>query len=336
MSARFHLYLCGRIAAEWLIDMIKKEVIFVCDKIQTPKGYSFWLLEDAIIGFKKRCDLAYMEKDPVVLAIAKHTMNTWQKNRPYGEILQDTLQGKIAEQMLEDLIAHQSQEIQYLSYDSFREDNCQKHAPFDGLLFQKGNPYLSQGKAKILSDVARHINGGIFDSTRSWLSDRKLYTVEVKSSRVPDRSYPENFSAGGNRLDAHRKLLAKLRERDIFCYPKYTRDLGQVIHDFSGYLTYVEQAHPELRVPGKSFREVLLEKEAACKSHIHLRIFVDKKNEKNFTAYLPGYALREDFFREPTVINMARKDKSENALYYVYPFAQAQPVQNLWHDNRLW
>ncbi len=266
------------------------------NRIDTQRGYHFYKLDDSVIGFRRFDELTGMDTDPAVSEIVKHTVNTWQANRTPDEILQNTVQGKIVEQMLEDLIAHHSDQIQYLPYDSFRNDNYEKHAPFDGLLFQKDNPMLAQAQAKILQDVTASRYGAITNETLSWLAFQKIYTVEAKSSRVPDRCYPETFPRGGNDWDAQNALIANLRELDLFFYPKYTRNLGRKIHDFAEYLAYVKAEHPELSVPEKSFREILLAEEAASKCHIYTRVFVDKRNTKNMLIYILGYALKGGFF----------------------------------------
>ena len=66
--------------------------------------------------------------------IVTHTHNTWQHNRPIQEIRENTIQGKRAEIVIENILRDNST-FRFLAYDKMRRDNFSKHAPFDGIEF---------------------------------------------------------------------------------------------------------------------------------------------------------------------------------------------------------
>ena len=59
----------------------------------TSRNFKFHINDNTIIVFKKLSELEYAFQNIAAINIAKHTHNTWQKNRPYEEILSNTVQG---------------------------------------------------------------------------------------------------------------------------------------------------------------------------------------------------------------------------------------------------
>lgn len=306
-------------------------------EIFTSDKYKYWFVDDNIIMFQKKSEIKEINND--VLTIASNTVNTWQEDRQDKELINNTVQGKLAEDMFTDLISFMQTEgkITYLSYDDFRNDSLKKHAPIDGLLYESDNPNIDNGIDKILKDVESNDYGGISISTRAYLSQNKLYTVEIKSSRIPDKDYEgidlENFQ----KQNQQQVLIETLRKRDYLTYPRYTRSLGQKVHDFNQYCEYVKINRTEFSgIDGEDLKSAIIAREIETKCDIYTRIFMDWDNTESLVGYLTGYALKTDFFESPRVINMYRKGKSENALYYVYPISKTKNLPSIFADKRLW
>ncbi len=300
------------------------------------ENFKFHNKYNTIIIFKKKSDLSYAYQNQTAINIAKHTHNTWQKNRPYEEILENTVQGKIIEEMFEEFVRYSNKGISYISYDDFRNDNFEKHAPIDGLLFQKENNNVKSCITKIIKDVQGNQFGKITEKTRDFLRSQAVFTVEIKSSRIPDKDYPHKIK-DFNTWKNQEEIISNLRKRDFLLYPKYTRNLGKNIHNFDQYISFVKGNNSMYgAMPKDTFIKALLTEEMQDKCDIYTRIFVDKDHTDNLIAYMLGYTLRECFFYEPRIINMPRLGKSENALYYVYPIEKSNQILDIFDDNRIW
>ena len=285
--------------------------------------------------YTEKSALDEIKQLPEVIQITNHTVNTWQPDRSYDEILTDTAQGKLVESMFMAVVSSNS-DLEYVSYDAMRTDNWEKHAPFDGLLFKKNNVYFQEGIRLIGIDVNGNAYGKISADTIKWLTDHRLYTVEVKSSRVPDRDYPNRPIEEFNSNPYQEELIRNLMNRDLFVYPKYTRSAGRTIHSFQQYVAYVKNKISFINEMGPDAVNYILNQERIEKCNIYTRIFVDKDSSNNIVAYLPGYVRKEQFFEAPQIINMSRRNKSEGALNYVFPFEKAKRVQELSSDSVLW
>lgn len=302
----------------------------------TSRKFKFHNRDNTIIIFKEKSGLKYAYQNQAAINIAKHTHNTWQKNRLYEEILEDTVQGKIIEEMFEDFISSINRGISYISYDDFRKDDFEKHAPIDGLIFRDGNNNVESCISRIVKDVEGNSFGKITEETRDFLRSQSIFTIEIKSSRIPDKDYPDTTKKF-NDWKTQEEIISNLRKRDFLVYPKYTRNLGRDIHNFEQYLSFVKSSNSEFNAMSKDlFVNVLLTEEMKDKCDIYTRIFVDKAHTDNIIAYMLGYTLRECFFYEPRIINMPRLGKSENALYYVYPIAECNQVLDIFNDDRIW
>lgn len=76
-----------------------------------------------------------LDKDEIE-QIVNHTHNTWQHDRPIQEIRKNTIQGKRAEIVIENILRDNST-FRFLAYDKMRKDNFNKHAPFDGIIYRR-------------------------------------------------------------------------------------------------------------------------------------------------------------------------------------------------------
>ena len=302
----------------------------------TSRNFKFHINDNTIIVFKKLSELEYAFQNIAAINIAKHTHNTWQKNRPYEEILSNTVQGKIIEEMVEDFIHSSNKGISYISYDDFRKDDFKKHAPIDGLLFRKGNSQVDYCITKIIEDVQENQYGKITEETRDFLRNHKVFTVEIKSSRIPDKDYPIR-SNDFNSWETQKEIISNLRNRDFFVYPKYTRNSGKTIHSFEQYSSFVmDNILIYNDMSRDDFINFLLNEELKDKCYIYTRIFVDNTHTDSLIAYMLGYTLRECFFHEPKIINMPRPGKSEDALYYAYPISKGNQILDIFDDDRIW
>lgn len=301
-------------------------------EIYSIKNFKVFNLESTLVIFKPKKELCYAYKNPTILKIAKHTLNTWQKNRSFKEILDNTVQGKVVEEMFENYIEAKNAGIKYTSYDVFRTDNYFKHAPFDGFLYKNDNPFFKESIHKVTQDVERNTYGKLSDETFTWLTDHHMYTVEIKSSKIPDKDYPYQGNIQFNSLQYQSGIINNLRKRDFFVYPKYNRTNGSLIHNFSDYAKYVKS----LNIPFQGdFNTELLNKERKGKCDIYTRIFIDRKKSKSFIAYMLGYTLKDSFFYNPRIINMPSK-KSRKAVYFAFPISSAHHINELMIDKSLW
>lgn len=132
--------------------------------IKSSEKYRYYQISENVIMFIKNNSIGQEIYD-IVEKIVDNTANTWQKDRTKEEIYHDTLQGKLAEDMFADFIQfyQKEQTILYLSYDDFREDGFEKHAPIDGILYLCGNECVFC-KRKFLSFAKYfpHPTGGEF------------------------------------------------------------------------------------------------------------------------------------------------------------------------------
>ncbi len=307
-------------------------------EVKSSEKYRYCQISENVIMFMKN-DSIGQEIYDTVEKIVDNTANTWQKGRTREEMYHDTLQGKLAEDMYADFIKfyQPEQTILYLSYDDFREDGFEKHAPIDGILYLSGNKWLQNGLNIINNDVQNNQYGKVSPNTLSYLKSKGLYTVEVKSSRVPDKDYNGISKQAFRKAHQQQQLISNLRKRDFFVYPEFSRTIGKKVHNFNDYCKYVVEYHSQFAGLSKQelIREIVI-KELETKCDIYTRIFMDWNTTESIIGYITGYALGTDFFIEPRIINMSRKDKSENALYYVFPIESCRNLLDIFNDNRLW
>ncbi|MBR6894925.1 MAG: hypothetical protein L0F95_02830 [Lactococcus sp.] len=296
------------------------------------KNFKVYKLENSLIIFKPKKALHDVYQDATVLNIAHHTQNTWQENRSFEEILDNTVQGKVVEEMFENYIEAKNSGIKYMSYDVFRDDNYSKHAPFDGFLYDTRSPFLDEGIVRVTEDVNKHNYGKLKDETFAWLTSHHVYTVEIKSSKIPHKDYPHQKNLDFNSWEYQKGIVNNLRKRDFFVYPKYNRKNGRSIHDFSDYINYVQQLNITFK---GDFITGLLDEERIGKCDIYTRIFVDRKHSDHLIAYMLGYVLKDSFFEKPHIINMPGK-KSGNAVYFAFPISKAHHIDTLMMDGVLW
>lgn len=254
--------------------------------------------------------------------IVEHTHNTWQHDRPISEIKENTMQGKRAEIVIEHILAENSV-VRYLSYDKLRRDNFNKHAPFDGVIFNCSvkEAILDEAIGRINYDVnnSRGDSGIISIETREFLEDKGIFTVEIKSSLLQDpRDYRNMIHKSKEQRteEDYNSLCEYIKKSyDYFVYPHYCRD-NPDITSFYEYTTYVRKMKPEIAsgVDKAKFLQNLMREEFNNACDIYTRVFFDVLSDE---IIIPGYVIKARFFEEPRIMKMP-SPKSKNAIYYMY------------------
>lgn len=265
--------------------------------------------------------------------IVHNTRNTWQAGRGEGEKRRDTIQGKKAELVFERYVAEHTGH-KYLSYDDFREDGFRKHAPFDGLLI--GRDTDAAAERECINAINREIAygsevGTISPDLRKKLEDRKIFTLEIKSSSLKKRDYEGVDNAVRRTRDACRQIVHNLERWDFFVYPHYLRTSGSVA-DFYDYTEYVRLHEKGFPQGNERFLRQLMKEEYDHASDLYTRFYFDYAKGH---IYLPGYILKEDFFRNPRIMHMPGL-KSGMALYYMYGMRGRTAFSRIDTDGRIW
>jgi hypothetical protein len=265
--------------------------------------------------------------------IAKYTVNTWQGNRDIQETLDNTVQGKMAEYVLEKYLERETN-IRYISYDMFRRDGYKKHAPFDGLL------YSIKTSADILTDLIEGIvievsdsdTGQITEQMRERLEEYKVFTVEIKSSQLRQRDYEGVEHVKFPRYETdYKKIVSNIRRWDFFVYPHYTRK-SDSISSFYEYAEFVRKRKEFLNQGNQSYLRQLILTEYRNASDIYTRLYFDYQTNEIF---IPGYIIKEDFFKNPKIGKMPG-GKSGMALYYMKSISDGSSFLEIEHNERIW
>ncbi|MGC8341037.1 hypothetical protein [Pantoea ananatis] len=307
------------------------------DIIKTDR-FNLLKLDEAIIVYSYKDQLK--EIDFNLNKITSHTANTWEADRELSEKSKNTLQGKIVEELFIDLINYENKEkktpLSFISYDKIRKDSFRKNAPFDGLIFEAGNLNIDIVIKRINDSIEKNHYGSLDDTTLAFCRSNRIFTVEVKSSKIPDKIYN---SSGINplKLSFQKNIIKKLRGLDLFKYPKFNRMDGGVINDANSYLDWVSKnSHSML---GKSNSDII-KSEIHSSLDIYTRIFIDdklinKQGRELFIGYFFGYTLGYDFYNELNIMNFPSL-KSQKAIYVTFPICKSKKFSYLFEDPRLW
>lgn len=270
--------------------------------------------------------------------IVEHTKNTWEHERPPEEKRRNTIQGKKAELVVEHILQIYSN-YAYISYDTFRADGFEKHAPFDGIMFIKNTPQhiLYEAIGYISRDVmdCSGEDGNITIETRKWLETHGFFTVEIKSSQLKE---PRDYRGMTNIAKIYRRhndyacLCSHIRDfYDYFVYPHYCRDNLQ-IQDFYSYTEFVRDKHLlEDQDQASVFLSNLMRCEYENASLVYTRVFFDNISGE---IIVPGYILKNRFFEEPRIQKMP-SEKSQNAIYYMYHMKNGKSFTQISLDEEL-
>lgn len=266
------------------------------------------VLEDKDFGFS-------------VDTIAQHTENTWQLDRGETEISRNTFQGKLAEKVAETYLK-KVRHLKYLSYDAFRDDDGEKHAPFDGLLYDSGSDL--QGVIQlVLGEVQLSSHGSISPEARETIRQLGCRTVEIKSTKIDQkRKQRADFQTYACSQDIIRLIEVILRE-DFLTYPHYCRS-GE-ISNLHAYCQLVREREPSFAgLSGKALLDAVIANEKRYQCDLFIRLYTDEAQK---CAFILGYLTRDAFFDRD--IQVKKPNKSEKAVYFAKSLSFAEAIEFL-------
>lgn len=247
--------------------------------------------------------------------LTDHTLNTWQTDRTHEDKLADTVLGKRAEAAVETAFKVIGID-DYYSYDKFRNDGFEKHAPFDGIickdncqeLFDLVNSSVQKDGNKLSMDVRKEINrlGG--------------KTVEIKSTRLAKKYKDRVDFTGYNNVKSIEALVDSLMGLDFLTYPFFTR-YGDMT--FDQYCWFVETKHLHSYLRGEELRKYVAEYEKNNSADIYIRVFMDEDCSK---ALIMGWISKEIFYDKPETHKLVLDGKSEVPLYLVKKLNKGLPI----------
>ena len=250
-----------------------------------------------------------------VKTIVDHTVNTWQSARSYEEKTRDTLQGKLAENVFAKKL-REFNEFTYIDYDSFRSDNFEKHAPFDGLLIHRD--YMCEiDLDNAFSEINKSVSGSktmkLDPNLKSFLNKNHILTVEVKSTKVNSR---KKASAKMKKDNYTKHLFNEILKDDFLTYPYYVRS-SNTIETFDDYVDYIIKQELIVADSKEQLLRKIKKNELVHMNNVYVRVYIDEDMQK---AYLVGFIFGENFISTKhggiIVKKMRRFNKSEKAIYF--------------------
>ena len=263
--------------------------------------------------------------------LSEHTNNTWQHDRDLNEKKDDTLFGKIAEDIFYRYITEEMKDlVGYITYDSFRKDGMQKHAPFDAILYKKDtvSEKTINNCISLINDEINDENnkyGNISPKLRNYCSLNGIHTVEIKSTKINSKKMEnaKNFKKGSDEYYEH--IIDAILEDDFIAYPFYTED-------FDKYLKYIKDYRLKTELDDVYLKPLVFKKEIEHSSDIFVRIYMfdDKK-----TGIIMGYTTKYELFFKANVGKCPSK-KSKNAIYYKLNLREGKSINDICKDLILW
>lgn len=235
--------------------------------------------------------------------IANYTKNTWQTNRSLNEIISDTTIGKIAEHTLKNHIEKHS-DYMIMDYDDFRINNYKKHAPLDCIVYKKTNNNFKKAINQINSDATNNPNGALLQNTRDFLKDLKIFTMEIKSTRITSRHKESNLKVSYN----------KILSDDFLAYPRFFRKISSTTQ-LNNWEDYHSLCIKSNKIQSNADIDYLKNIELKNMYDYYARVYVEQIDSNLFDIYIIGYISKQNFIRYSTIKRMYQKNKSEQALY---------------------
>lgn len=261
----------------------------------------------------------FISYDNYLTLLVHNTYNTWQKKRTTIDKTSDTKLGKQAESIVEMYIRKFFVKRTYLSYDDFRSDKFENHAPFDGLFFSKDmkKETLEALITKINNEMGKkEAYGKISDSLIAELNKNNIFTIEVKSTRVNPKRHYEN----------EKIALQKLLLDDFLEYPFFLReDKCDDINSWDDYIKFCLQWKKDY-IPSPYNLSVAKNFEEQKMRNLYVRIYIDEIFK---TAYIIGCIDRHSFIVSSQIKKMVQPGKSEKALYLATNLVNGFPIQTL-------
>ena len=261
--------------------------------------------------------------------IANNTYNTWQKDRNLREKIRDTKQGKVSESLIKFYI-ESKMNLSYIEYDELRTDHYRKHAPFDGIIFNKdkiSNEILRKCIDHINNDVINSTNGTITPDCRKLLNNNNIYTVEIKSTQINDRKKDIAKKLNLHIKDRRECLLKAIKDNDDFLTYLHFCRYGN-FSNFYDYCNYVKDKYTDFYfLSGNSLIEKIKQIELNNLSDVHIRLYIDYVIKR---AIIIGFICKESFLENPILIKkMIKYGKSEGAVYLTKPLKLAISINEL-------
>ena len=250
--------------------------------------------------------------DPAVEQIAAHTANTWQAGRSAEERLRDTRQGKVSEYVFQEYL-NKVLGIQYVSYDEFRADGLEKHAPMDGIIYPFGmnSRIVTCFKDMINAEVRQQRYPHISPQTLIIMGAANILSVEIKSTKVTSRH------------KRNQDVIAEIIQDDFLTYPHHLRTTTDIstVGEYAQYLLSRGIIHAGEGLVSRTKNE-----ELKYMHHLYVRVYLDLDLE---LAYLVGFVERKPFINAAVIKKMSQPGKSEFALYLSCPMLSGRPMSAL-------
>ncbi len=278
-------------------------------------------MKHSVLGKYVICDID-LEKyvsEKAVNCITHYTKNTWQKERNEKEKLQDTKQGKIAEEVVRNYLNECfDMYMKILSYDEIRTDNGKKHAPFDFLFYSSDSSNINEAIESIQRDINNtgNFNVRLSEKTRKLCRDGNIKIVEIKSTKInKNKKYCAKFNNQYDDKDKLKCLINEIEKDDIFCYPAYVRATDNKNYSMDTYCQHVKKIIKELDAfEGEDLRNKVIQNERQMHiEDIYIRVYLDIEEKKGI---ILGWISKDELLdHNVTLKKMPKIGKSEKALY---------------------
>lgn len=270
----------------------------------------------------------------VIGQIIENTAETWQPDRQANERGNNTEQGKIAEEIVEQFLSRFfTDRISLKSYDEIRNDEFTKHAPFDFLIWETGTADISLIELSIQKDISNTPNQFVrlSESTRRKCKESNVKIVEVKSTKIRE-TQKRNSGFNGNYDDQSEvlKLVNEIKRcDDIFCYPHFKRSDTSVDYSIQDYCQYVKRQEASLaNLSGEQLRRKVIDLEVVHQCiDVFIRVYLDQEAKRGFVI---GWMQRERLLDYDVLFKkMVQKNKSERALYFAKNLTEVEGIDLL-------
>lgn len=269
----------------------------------------------------------------IVNRIVQHTAETWQPDRAAAERGSNTEQGKIAEEMVEQFLrSHFEGKLSILAYDEIRNDDFQKHAPFDFLIWKTGTADMEPIVAAVRRDITNSLDEAVrlSEHTRQLCQAANVKIAEIKSTKIRE-SLKEAAGFRGDYTDeaSVTRLLRTIRNTDdVFCYPHYKRSEAAE-YSQGDYCNMVKAREPSLgEYRGELLKSKVMETEAEKQCcDIFIRVYLDLQANRGFVI---GWMQKEVLLDDKACFKrMPQPGKSEKALYFAKKLSQTEGMDQI-------
>lgn len=259
----------------------------------------------------------------IAARIANNTAQTWQQNRGRQETFDNTKQGKIAEELFRLYLSQKYPELKVLPYDEIRNDDYQKHAPFDYLVWE-GDCNLDLIVEAIRYDITnsdRYVN--LSQNTRTLCQRENVKIIEVKSTKIADRHKRSClFNRGDyNNLSKVAALSRVILNDDFLTYPHLCRSTPMSNFSVNDYIRWLQSKGINVNSEEGMRRFEMLNQTA----DVFVRVYVDEMEQAGL---LMGWIDKESFYRNAVIKKMPKPGKSEAALYFATSLRNGNNLDN--------